>query len=121
VFLVPSHDRIMGAFARTGAPHAPRADDLDAAHYRAAATFTTDLDVEADWAGCWSGYLAAYVDACGTPEDWRAEVHRHLDSEFADAALWLRTIPGCQEGLRELAATGVRLGIVSNADGLMGQ
>src|SRR5438105_2870106 len=97
VFLVPSHDRIMGAFARTGAPHAPRADDLDAAHYRAAATFSTELDVEADWSGCWSGYLGAYVDACGTPEDWRAEVHRHLDSEFADAALWLRTIPGCQE------------------------
>jgi phosphoglycolate phosphatase-like HAD superfamily hydrolase len=48
-------------------------------------------------------------------------VHRHLDSEFADAALWLRVVDGCRAGLRELAETGVRLGIVSNADGLMAQ
>jgi putative hydrolase of the HAD superfamily len=48
-------------------------------------------------------------------------VHEHLDSEFADAALWLRELPGAREGLRALADTGVRLGIISNADGLIGQ
>jgi beta-phosphoglucomutase-like phosphatase (HAD superfamily) len=51
----------------------------------------------------------------------REEVHRHLDSEFADAALWLRVVEGSREGLRELADTGVRIGVVSNADGLMAQ
>ena len=52
--------------------------------------------------------------------DRRDEAHRHLDSEFADAALWVEPVPGSREGLQALADTGVRLGIVSNADGMMG-
>ena len=119
IFLLPSHDRILGAFAR--AECTVDSDILDTAHYRGAARFTTDLDVEADWAGTWRGYLEDYVEECGIPEEDRAEVHQHLDSEFADAALWLRVIPGCREGLRALADTGVRLGVISNADGLIGE
>ena len=42
-------------------------------------------------------------------------------SEFADAGLWLRVAPGSSDGLRALADTGVRLGIVSNADGVIGE
>jgi putative hydrolase of the HAD superfamily len=119
VFLLPSHDRIQAAFGR--AECAVAADILDTAHYRGASKFTTDLDVEADWPGTWRGYLEDYVEACGIPEPDRAEVHQHLDSEFADAALWLRVVPGCREGLRGLAAAGVRLGVVSNADGLIAE
>jgi FMN phosphatase YigB (HAD superfamily) len=52
---------------------------------------------------------------------WREEAHFHIDSEFADAALWVEPIPGSREGLQALAETGIRLGIVSNADGLMAQ
>lgn len=121
VLLLPSHDRILGAFERSGAPHVPGGRDIDDAHYRAATTFTTDLDVEQDWAAAWTKYLRRYVEACGTPADWLDEVHRHIDSEFADAALWLKPIPGTVDGLRALADAGVRLGIISNADGLMGQ
>ncbi len=117
VFLLPEPDRILAAIARAGCePASPRLHD---AHYRAAARFTTDLDVEADWNACWTGYLEQYVDACGVRDDFRADVHLHLDSEFADAALWNAEVPGCVDGLRALAATGVRLGVVSNADGLI--
>ena len=119
IFFLPDHDRILGVFAR--AEHAVSADVLDEAHYRGAARFTTDLDVEADWAGTWRGYLEEYVEECGVPEEDREDVHQHLDSEFADAALWLRVIPGCREGLQALAETGVRLGVISNADGLIGE
>lgn len=119
VFLLPSHDRIQAAFAR--AECTVEADVLDEAHYRGAARFTTDLDVEADWAGTWHGYLEDYVEECGIAEEEREEVHLHLDSEFADAALWLRVIPGCREGVRALADAGVRLGVVSNADGVIGE
>jgi putative hydrolase of the HAD superfamily len=119
VFLRPEHDRIRGVIARTGSPHDDV--DLDVAHYRSAARFVTDLDVEADWAAAWAEYLDEYVSVCGIPDDFRAEVHRHLDSEFADAALWCRVAPGCIEGIAALAATGVRLGIVSNADGLIAE
>jgi putative hydrolase of the HAD superfamily len=119
VFLLPSHDRILGAFTR--AECRVEGDVLDTAHYRGASRFTTDLDVEADWAGTWRGYLEDYVAECGIAEADREDVHQHLDSEFADAALWLRVIPGCREGLQDLADAGVRLGVVSNADGLIGE
>jgi FMN phosphatase YigB (HAD superfamily) len=119
VFLLPEPDRILGAIERAGCE--PSSTRLLDAHYRAAARFTTDLDVEADWNACWREYLAEYVDACGVPEDFRDEVHLHLDSEFADAALWFAEVPGCVDGLHALAASGVRLGVVSNADGLIAE
>ncbi len=119
VFVLPDPDRVIGAFTRAECPVA--ADVLPEAHYRAATTFRTELDVEADWGPCWLAYLQAYIEACGVAEDRREEAHRHLDSEFAEAALWVDPIAGCREGLQSLADTGVRLGVVSNADGIMGQ
>lgn len=119
VFFLPEHERILGAFTRAECD--PPVEDLDLAHFRGAARFTTDLDVEADWAGCWKSYLDSYVEALAVPPEDREELHLHLDSEFADAALWVRVIPGCGDGIRALAATGVRLGVVSNADGLIGE
>src|SRR5687767_3001122 len=117
VFLVPDHDRILGAFTR--AEWTASADVLDRAHYVGATAFTTDLDVEGDWDGSWKRYLDAYITECGVSEEAREDVHRHLDSEFADAALWLRVLPGSRDGLEALANTGVRLGVISNADGMM--
>jgi FMN phosphatase YigB (HAD superfamily) len=119
VFLLPDHERIAGAFAR--AEHPVPATTLDDAHYAAAARFGIDRDAEADWAGCWKAYLEGYAEFCRVPPDLLEEVHRHLDSEFADAALWYREAPGSREGLAALAATGVKLGIVSNADGMIGE
>ena len=119
VFFLPEHERILGAFTRAEC-EAP-VEDLDRAHFRGAARFTTDLDVEADWVGCWQSYLDSYVEALAVPPPDREELHRHLDSEFADAGLWLRIMPGCRDGIRALADTGVRLGVISNADGLIGE
>jgi len=118
VFFVPLHDRIMGAFTRAG--FTPTVD-LDRAHYAGARTFPYDVKVDDDWASSWRQYLDGYMTECATPDDQREEVHAHLDSEFADAALWMRELPGSRAGLRALADTGVRLGIISNADGLIGQ
>jgi FMN phosphatase YigB (HAD superfamily) len=119
VFFLPDPERIAGAYTRSECPVDPGV--LADAHYRAAARFSTDLDVEGDWQGCWQGYLETYVEACGVEESYRAEAHRHVDSEFADAALWVDVVAGCREALRDLASTGVRLGVVSNADGMMGE
>ena len=118
VFVLPDPERVLGAFTRAECS-VPRGV-LSDAHYRAAATFGTDLDVEANWTEAWLDYLQTYVDECGVPKDRRDEAHRHLDSEFADAALWVEPVPGSRDGLRALADTGVRLGIISNADGMMG-
>jgi putative hydrolase of the HAD superfamily len=117
VFLLPEHDRILGACARAG--FTPTVDILDRAHYLGARCFPMTDDL--DWPAAWGEYLEGYVTACGVPDEMREEVHLHLDSEFADAALWLREMPGAREGIRALADTGVRLGIISNADGLIGQ
>jgi FMN phosphatase YigB (HAD superfamily) len=119
VFLLPEHTRILGALARAEVTVDP--DILDRAHYVGASRFTIDLDVEADWSGCWARYLDGFAVACGVDDRDRNDVHVHLDSEFADAALWVREAPGCRAGLAALAETGVRLGIVSNADGLIGE
>jgi FMN phosphatase YigB (HAD superfamily) len=117
VFFVPEHDRILGAFARAGLN--PAIDDLDRAHYEGARAFP--MNEVLDWPSAWRCYLDAYITTCDVPEELREEVHVHIDSEFADAALWLRELPGARAGLHELAESGVRLGIISNADGLIGQ
>jgi putative hydrolase of the HAD superfamily len=119
VFVLPDPERILGAFTR--AECSVRREVLADAHYRAAARFATHLDVEAGWTEAWLDYLQTYVAECGVPQDRRDEAHRHIDSEFADAALWVEPVSGSREGLQALADTGVRLGIVSNADGMMGQ
>jgi putative hydrolase of the HAD superfamily len=118
IFLVPEHDRIMGAFTRGG--FTPSVD-LDRAHYAGAVAFPVSTDDELDWATRWRAYLDGYMTECATPDELREEVHEHLDSEFADAALWVQELPGARAGLRALADAGVRLGIISNADGMIGQ
>ena len=117
VFVLPDPERILGAFTR--AECSVGREVLADAHYRAAVRFGTHLDVEANWAETWLDYLQTYVAECGVPQDRRDEAHRHIDSEFADAALWVEPVPGSREGLQALADAGVRLGIVSNADGMM--
>jgi putative hydrolase of the HAD superfamily len=123
VFLLPEPERLARAFQAAEVP-VPPVDRLHEAHYRAAARFSTEIDVDADWVGSWRGYLEDYALACTDGLDELIdleELHRHLDSEFADAALWTSVVPGVGESLRRLAATGVRLGVISNADGLMAQ
>jgi len=119
VLVLPDPNRVIDAFARAECD--VNAAVLVGAHYHAATRFSTDRDAEADWAACWLSYLQAYIEWCGVAEDEHEEAHRHVDSEFADAALWVDVVPGIRDGLRALASAGVRLGVVSNADGMMGQ
>ena len=51
----------------------------------------------------------------------RAEVVDHLHSEFSTAAIWCRIIEGSGAALRRMADAGLRLGVVSNADGTVAQ
>ena len=118
IFHLPDHDRIRAAFER--AEFTVAVDVLDRAHYAGAARFRADDDAEIDW----RVYLDAYITTCGVGDEdaaLREDVHRHLDSEFAVGDLWSRIIPGSVDGLRALIATGVHVGIVSNADGTVGQ
>jgi FMN phosphatase YigB (HAD superfamily) len=115
IFHAPDHACILGALARGG--FEARAEALDRAHYQGATRFTCDYEGELPWKEMWNDYLVTYAEACGVPPALRADVHEHLDAEFSTAALWARVIPGSVDGLRALHATGIRLGVVSNADG----
>ena len=118
VLFLPQHDRILGAFRRAEFTADPGV--LDRAHYAGAAALT-DEAIADGWPHFWTHYLDAYVAEAGVPDDLREEVHQHLDSEFAVGQLWTRIAPGAREGLRALAESGVRLGIVSNAEGTVEQ
>ena len=119
VFLFPDHDRIYGALARGG--FTPGIDSLDRAHYAGAAALDKKTIEGLQWPAYWGAYLDAYLTECGAPDDLREELHAHLDSEFSAQALWTRIAPGAYEALEALRDTGVRLGIVSNADGTVEQ
>lgn len=118
VLLLPLHDRIAGALQRGG--FTADAGMLDRAHYAGAAALTEEA-VALGWPDFWRHYLDAYITECGVPDEMRDEVHQHLDSEFATGMLWSRIAPGARDGLRALVESGVRLGIVSNAEGTVEQ
>lgn len=119
VFFLPDPDHVVAACARGGVTVDPEA--LPRAHYLGATCFTTDYEGELPWDALWGEYLDTFMDGCEIPASSRGEVKEHLESEFATAALWNWLIPGSVGGLRALAALGVTLGIVSNADGLIGE
>jgi putative hydrolase of the HAD superfamily len=115
IFHLPSHDHVLGACSRGG--FEAEAALLDRAHYRGTTAFHTNYTGELPWNEMWSRYLELYVDELGAPTDVHADVVEHLQQEFAAGGLWSRIIPGSVADLRVLAATGVRLGVVSNAEG----
>jgi putative hydrolase of the HAD superfamily len=118
VLLLPHHDNLLGALARAG--FTPPVEVLDRAHYAGAASLDERLESK-EWPGYWDIYLDAFISECGVPDDLHTSAHEHLANEFTVAALWRRVAPGAVDGLRALAATGIRLGIVSNSDGTVEQ
>lgn len=115
IFHLPSHEHVVGACARGG--FEADATRLDRAHYWGTTSFHTDYTGELPWSEMWGGYLDRYVDELGVPDAVKADVIEHLQQEFTAGGLWSRIIPGSVDDLRVLAATGVRLGVVSNAEG----
>ena len=121
IFHLPHHDLIVGACERAGATI--DRDRIDLAHYTATTAFRTDYDGEMPWEPYWNTYIDVYATTLGIGEDhdFRADAVDHLHSEFSTAAVWCRIIPGSVDGLRTLAAMGLRLGVISNADGFVAQ
>lgn len=112
VLVLPDHDRVAGALERAGV-HVDRSR-LDRAHYAGVAALTEFSEGDRE---VWAAYNRAYARACGTPDDALDEAVEHLLNEFATGEVWSRTVPGSVDALRRLGALGVRLAIVSNADG----
>jgi putative hydrolase of the HAD superfamily len=123
IFHLPDHDVVAGACERAGVPLDRDRVDIDLAHYTATTAFRIDYTGEMPWEEYWNSYIDVFTTTLGVADDneYRADVVEHLHSEFSTAAIWKRIIPGSVDALRALVATGVRVGVISNADGFVGQ
>jgi putative hydrolase of the HAD superfamily len=111
VFHLPDHDRIVATMARAGIAVDPA--DLDRAHYAGVRALT---DFREGDRAIWLAYDRGYAAALGA--DGRVEeVAEVLLSEFTTGGVWTRVIPGSPEALAALREQGLRLAVVSNADG----
>ena len=114
VLLVPHAEAVNPALK----PFGIRLDreQAERAHYggvRAldAADEATDLDG--------SAYLNGYVSAVGVASEDREQALVRLREAFGarSISVWRQKVLGSVEGLRRLEAAGIKLGIISNADG----
>src|SRR5581483_11290302 len=90
-------------------------EDLSRGHYHGVAAMdkaALTKGVTADW----RSYNRAVVVALGVAEDERAAAAEAL-VELMGGVQWNSVIPGAVDAMRELAALGVALGIVSNSNG----
>jgi putative hydrolase of the HAD superfamily len=64
-------------------------------------------------------YLVGYAQIAGVPDERREEALERMRVVWGGPTidLWRQKVSGSVDGLRRLAATGRKLGIVSNADG----
>jgi len=112
VLVLPSHEPILEALAELEI--AVEASRLDVAHYAG----MVGLDEAPHGAFDWRHYLAAYLHSLAVPEPQRPEAGERLRALFdGSATLWRRPTAGVREALAALAGSGLRLGVVSNAEG----
>jgi putative hydrolase of the HAD superfamily len=115
VVYLPDHERMLAALARLGVAAEPAA--LDRAHYAGVAAttdFTSDHSV-------WHAYNLAYARVHGVPDEHLDHARVILLEEFERGDVWTREIDGVRDALHALAALGVQLAVVSNADGTVEQ
>jgi putative hydrolase of the HAD superfamily len=112
VLVLPSHEPVAAALAEVEVE--VEASRLDAAHYAG----MRGLDEAPDGAFDWRHYLDAYLRTLGVPPPLRPRARERLAREFGTSqTLWRRPTAGVRDALATLAASGVRLGVVSNAEG----
>jgi putative hydrolase of the HAD superfamily len=117
VFHLPDHARVLGALSLLDVVADPA--DLDRAHFAGIAALGDRSPVghHGDGTSIWHAYNRAYARVCGVPDDRLDEATEVLLAEFARGGVWTRQIPGARDALRAIADRGMRVGIVSNADG----
>jgi putative hydrolase of the HAD superfamily len=113
VFLSPDHDLIVGILEGVGL--AVDRSVLDRVYYEAVARMDASVVEGADWRERW---WAEYCAALGGPGALVAEAAAELRRREGP---WSRVFPGSVEGLCQLAATGVAIGVISNSVGTVEQ
>src|SRR3954465_11604943 len=107
VFFLPRHAPLLEALGRFGVT----ADRLDRAHYAGVAAI--DRAGHFDWALYRRGYLAE----AGVPAAQGDEANAAFEAVWEIPELWARLLPGTVDALKQLAESGLEIGIVSNSNG----
>jgi putative hydrolase of the HAD superfamily len=113
VITTPDHDMLRLGLGRAGADPSQMA--LDRAHY--AGMSALDAGFLTTGVLDWRRYDAGVARSVGVAEDRIGDAVDGLEAAWSQIRGWHRIVPGALEGLRRLAATGVSIGVVSNADG----
>jgi len=91
--------------------------DLDAAFWRTLVDLDAALGLEGashEWVDWWPDWMRGMAQRCGVDTETMTAAWQEADTA---QHLWDDPIPGAAECLTRLAEGGLRLGIVSNADG----
>lgn len=115
VFHLPGHETIISLYREFGLDVTDK--DLNYAHYCGAARFHDGLDLDHNNTAIWSAYLDAHAEALEVPTEIWPQIRPQLDRAFSALEQWSHQIEGSVAGAEALKAAGVRIGIVSNADG----
>lgn len=115
VLVVPNHDVIVERFAAAGFAVDP--DLLFEAHYRGVHA----IDQAQAEPEVFDDYHRAYAAHVGVDEASLLAAADVLQGLWQISGLWRQALPWAAEGLAAIAATGVPIVIVSNADGTVDQ
>jgi putative hydrolase of the HAD superfamily len=113
VLVFPARDLVLPPLQAAGL--APDIAALEQAHYLAMAAQDTAAvpPAASTW---WHQYLLSYVAACGVAEAGRDGLAAQI-VQATRGQNWSHVGAGVASGLRDLAALGVPMGVVSNSDG----
>jgi putative hydrolase of the HAD superfamily len=111
VLVTPHPDLVGDRFAGLGIEVDPTL--LVAAHYHGVLA----IDRAQAEPEVFDDYHAAYARHVGAAEHALADIAVALDELWKAGGLWTAPLPGAAEGLAAIAATGLPIVIVSNADG----
>src|SRR3982074_3059519 len=114
VLLVPHEEPVNRALSVFGI--SLDGEEAERAHYYG--VHAMDLAEDDEYAARLA-YLVGYADAAGVPASSRRAALDRMREVWGGPTidLWRRGVTGSAEGLKRLAASGRKMGIVSNADG----
>jgi putative hydrolase of the HAD superfamily len=116
VLVLPADERVRGALLRLDID--TDALDLHRAHYEGVVALGEGpVGHHSDGLSIWHAYNRAYARVCGIPDERLDDATELLLDEFRQGDIWRQEIPGARDALAALAAHGLGLAIVSNADG----
>ncbi len=110
VLVVPDHGRLADVLTSAGVAYDIKR--FGVGHYLAMAA----MDEAASGPEVFTDYLAGFVAAVGVAQADRLVAHDALLAVLS-TSMWCQPVPGSRDGLRALAAAGLRLAVTSNSDG----